>query len=70
VSIEENNKALVRRFHEEAWNKGNVAAVEEFMAADYVDYPIPSGLAAWHRGLEADHHHVPLGIPRPEGHRR
>jgi steroid delta-isomerase-like uncharacterized protein len=52
VSVEEKHKALVRRFHEEAWNKGNVAAVDEFMAADYVDYPIPSGLPPGTEGLK------------------
>jgi steroid delta-isomerase-like uncharacterized protein len=43
VSAEE-NKDLVRKYFEEAWSKGNVAAVDEFMAADYVEHPIPSGL--------------------------
>jgi steroid delta-isomerase-like uncharacterized protein len=52
VSVEQKHKALVRRFHEEAWNKGNVAAVDEFMAADYVDYPIPSGLPPGTEGLK------------------
>jgi ketosteroid isomerase-like protein len=37
--VEEKNKALVRKFFEEAWNKGDVAAVDEFMAADYVEHP-------------------------------
>jgi serine phosphatase RsbU (regulator of sigma subunit)/predicted ester cyclase len=32
------NEALVRRFFEEVWAKGNVAAVDEFMAADYVEH--------------------------------
>jgi hypothetical protein len=40
----EQNKALVRRFFEEAWVKGNVPAVDEFMAADYVEHPRPSTL--------------------------
>ena len=35
------NEALVRRYFEEAWNKGNLAAVDEFMAADYVDHTPP-----------------------------
>ena len=39
MSAEENNKALVRKFFEEAWAKGNAAAVDEFMAADYVEHP-------------------------------
>jgi steroid delta-isomerase-like uncharacterized protein len=49
---EENNKALVRRFFEEVWNKGNVAAVDEFMATDYVDHSIPSGLPPGREGLK------------------
>jgi serine phosphatase RsbU (regulator of sigma subunit)/predicted ester cyclase len=32
------NEALVRRFFEEVWAKGDVAAVDEFMAADYVEH--------------------------------
>jgi predicted ester cyclase len=32
------NEALVRRLFEEVWAKGNVAAVDEFMAADYVEH--------------------------------
>src|SRR5215212_5101567 len=36
VSVEENNKALVRKFFEEVWSKGNVAAVHEFLAPDFV----------------------------------
>jgi steroid delta-isomerase-like uncharacterized protein len=49
---EEKNKALVRRYFEEAWCKGNVAAVDEFMAADYVEHPIPSGLPPGTEGLK------------------
>jgi steroid delta-isomerase-like uncharacterized protein len=52
VSVEEKHKALVRRFHEEVWNKGNVAAVDEFMGAEYVDYAIPSGLPPGTEGLK------------------
>jgi len=49
---EEKNKALVRRYFEEAWVKGNLAAVDEFMAADYVEHPIPSGLPPGTEGLK------------------
>ena len=38
----EDNKANVRRFYEEVWNKGNVAAVDEFVAPNIVghfDFP-------------------------------
>ncbi len=34
----EGNKALVRRFFEEAWIKRNPAAVDELMAPDYVEH--------------------------------
>jgi steroid delta-isomerase-like uncharacterized protein len=43
VSAEEKNKALVRRVFEEVWVKRNLAAVDEFMAADYVEHPDLSG---------------------------
>jgi predicted ester cyclase len=32
----EENKAIVRRMHEEVWNKGNVAAVDELIAPNMV----------------------------------
>ncbi len=38
----EDNKALVRRMVEEVWNKGNVAAIDELIAANIVhhyDFP-------------------------------
>jgi len=44
VSAQEKNKALARKFFEEAWGKGNLAAVEQFIAAEYVMHPIASGL--------------------------
>jgi steroid delta-isomerase-like uncharacterized protein len=52
VSVEEKNKALVREFLEEAWGKGNIAAVDEFMAADYVEHPRPSTLPPGTEGLK------------------
>jgi steroid delta-isomerase-like uncharacterized protein len=52
VSAEERNKALVRKFFEEAWGKGNVAAVDEFMSAEYVEHPRPSTLSPGAEGLK------------------
>jgi steroid delta-isomerase-like uncharacterized protein len=49
---EEKNKALVHEFFEEAWVKGNVAAVDEFMAADYIEHPRPSTLPPGTEGLK------------------
>jgi len=42
VSAQE-NEALVRRFFEEVWAKVNVAAVDEFMAPNYVEHTVPTG---------------------------
>jgi hypothetical protein len=52
VSVEEKNKGLVREFFGEAWGKGNMAAVDEYMAADYVEHPRPSNLPAGTEGLK------------------
>jgi steroid delta-isomerase-like uncharacterized protein len=52
MSAEEKNKALVRKFFEEAWDKGNLAAVAEFMATDYVAHHVPSGLPPGADGLK------------------
>src|SRR5215212_7367383 len=35
------NEALVRRYFEEAWVKGNLAAVEDFMVPNYIEYQVP-----------------------------
>jgi hypothetical protein len=37
-NAEENNKALVRRFVEEVYNRGNLDAADELLAPDYVDH--------------------------------
>jgi steroid delta-isomerase-like uncharacterized protein len=50
--VEEKNKALVRRYYEEVWSKGNVAAIDEFMAADYVPHSLPTGLQPGPEGLK------------------
>ena len=52
MSAEERNKVLVRKFFEEAWVKGNVAAVDDCMAADYVEHPRPSTLSPGSEGLK------------------
>ena len=48
------NKALVRRWFEEVWNKGRVAAIDEMLAADApihglgVDFYGPAGFKPFH----------------------
>ena len=49
---EEINKALVSKFFEEAWGKGNLAAVDTYMATDYMAHHIPSGLLPGAEGLK------------------
>ena len=52
MSLVENNKALVRRFVEEVFNGGNLDAVDELLAPDYVDHTVPSGKYAGREGLK------------------
>lgn len=40
----EENKATIRRYIEEAWNKGNVAIIDELMASSYARYMAGSTL--------------------------
>ena len=49
---EEKNKALVRRFIEEVFNRGNLDAADELLAADYVDHGVPPGKYAGREGLK------------------
>jgi predicted ester cyclase len=50
LSVEENNKALVRRFVEEVLNGGNLDAIDELMAPDYLDHGTPTGKYAGREG--------------------
>jgi steroid delta-isomerase-like uncharacterized protein len=38
----EQNKTLVRRYWDEAWNKGNLAVMDELVATDFDGHPLPS----------------------------
>jgi serine phosphatase RsbU (regulator of sigma subunit)/predicted ester cyclase len=48
----EQNKALVRRFFEEVWSKGNVAAVDELLAPDFVDRSLLPGQESSREGYK------------------
>lgn len=58
--IENENKALVRRYIDEANNRGNVALVDELMASDYVWHDGPASreelkrFLAWQRETAPD----------------
>ncbi len=49
------NKALIRRWYEECYNKGNVAVVNEVVGADYVNHSSPHGQMP---GLEAEKQYI------------
>jgi predicted ester cyclase len=49
---EEKNKALVRWWWEEVWVKGNVNAMDEFMAPNYIDHPNLPGLSPGPEGMK------------------
>jgi predicted ester cyclase len=51
------NKALVRRWLEECYNKGNVAAADELVAPDYVNHSAPHGQMP---GLEAEKQYIAM----------
>jgi predicted SnoaL-like aldol condensation-catalyzing enzyme len=49
---EQKNKALVRWWYKEAWGKGNVAAMDEVMAPNYVEHPSLPGLPPGPEGIK------------------
>ena len=40
----QDNKELVRRYVEEVFNRRNLAAIDEFVAADEIDHTLPPGM--------------------------
>ena len=48
----EQNKALVRKFFEEVWSKGNVAVVDELLAPDFVDRSLLPGQGSSREGYK------------------
>jgi steroid delta-isomerase-like uncharacterized protein len=47
-----NNIQLVSRFVEEAQTKHNLAAVDEYLSADFVDHSVPPGLPPNREGVK------------------
>ena len=42
----QDHKAVVRRFYEEVWNKGNVGVADEVFASDYVRHDLRASAAS------------------------
>ncbi len=51
MSLEE-NKAIELRFFEEVVNKGNLAIIDEIVAANFVQHDAPPGLSADREGMK------------------
>lgn len=51
MSLEE-NKAIASRWNEEIWSKGNMAAVDELMATNFVWLNAPPGVASDREGFK------------------
>jgi len=50
--MSEQNKALVRRFYEEVFNRQNVGAIDDICAPDFVDHNAMPGQAAGLQGMK------------------
>src|SRR5262249_16477573 len=48
---ETENKAIFRRFYEGAWNRDDLAAVEELLAPNFINHELPAEISAPHREL-------------------
>ena len=54
MSVEENNKALVRRFIEEVYNRGNMDVADELLAPNFVSRDALTGEEASREDLKRD----------------
>jgi len=53
--MSEENKELERRIYEEIYNKKNMAAIEQFVATDWVCHPPLPGMASGIEGMKQQH---------------
>jgi predicted ester cyclase len=50
--MSEENKATVRRLMDEVWNQGNLDAIDEGLAPDFVNHDAPPGLPSDREGFK------------------
>jgi steroid delta-isomerase-like uncharacterized protein len=48
----EENKVIARRFVEEVQNKGNISAIDDFLADNFVNHSVPPGLPPDREGVK------------------
>ncbi len=51
--IRDGNVAIVQRFFDEVWNKGNLSVVDELLALDFVDHNAPPNTPRGRKGYKA-----------------
>ena len=54
MSVEENNKALVRRFNEEVYNRGNMDVADELLAPNFISRDTLTGEEASREDLKRE----------------
>jgi SnoaL-like polyketide cyclase len=64
MSAEEKNKAVVRRFTEEFYNRGNIDVAYELLAPDYVDHDLLPGEQATIEDYKREIDEQVFGFPR------
>jgi steroid delta-isomerase-like uncharacterized protein len=61
--MSEENKALERRMYEEIFNKKNVAAIEQFYAANWISDTLLPGIAPGLEGMKQQHAMINAAFP-------
>jgi hypothetical protein len=62
----ETNKAIVRRWVDDVQNRGDVAAIDDYLTHDCVDHTVPTGFPA--DRLPKHHTRTPMEVAIPPGH--
>lgn len=57
------NIELVKQLFEQVWNKGNLSLVDEYLAADFVDYNQPPGSPDGREGYKAGVNMIRTAFP-------
>ena len=61
--MSEENKALARRFYDEAFMKGDIDALDEILAPDFVNGTPPPGISPDREGLKSSAAGIRIAFP-------